>query len=57
MADGAMQKLIDGARFSKLADWSPSVAIQSGIDETVNWYCASLEKELSHAHWGSGYLT
>ena len=47
--DGAKQKLIDGQRFESLAGWSPKVPLRAGIEETVNWYGASLDKELTHA--------
>lgn len=47
--DGAMQKLLDGARFREVTGWSPSCSLSEGIQKTVDWYRSHVESELSHA--------
>jgi GDP-L-fucose synthase len=48
--DGAMTKLLDGARFAALTGWSPRVTLHDGIARTVAWYQTHGVREPVHAH-------
>lgn len=48
--DGALQKLLDGERFSRLTGWQPATSLKDGIARTLEWYRAHVGRELNHAH-------
>ena len=48
--DGAPQKLLDGRRFAELAGWSPATPLRTGLERTVEYYLASMERDKTHAH-------
>jgi len=49
-ADGAMQKLLDGTRFTEDTGWRASTSLGEGIRKTVQWYEANCLRELNHAY-------
>ncbi len=48
--DGAMQKLLDGARFHSLTGWHPKTELSAGIEATVEWHRCHADKEPAYAH-------